>query len=156
MKILVLRKVLFSLIFGCISSVILLNIQLKDRIDYIDMAEFPLVHIIMLQTLFFSIVFLYVSLLLQLKRESLKEGNRFKVFKKLALALQILLGTLTVSVFYLPILGNFFYMFSILSLCAGAIFCYQGKSTFAFSFIVWGLAILILTYLMHILTYGTW
>lgn len=68
MKIIELRKVLNSLLFGCIASIILLYVELK-RFAYIDLAEFPLIPVLLLHALFFSIVFLYVSLLLQSKRE---------------------------------------------------------------------------------------
>lgn len=153
MKILELRKVLNSLLFGCIASIILLYIELK-RFTYIDLTEFPLVPILLLHALFFSIVFLYVSLLLQLKRENLKEGNRLKAFKKIGMALQILLAMLTVSIFYLPILSNFFFVFSILLLCIGAFLYYRTKSKRSGSLVLWGLAMLVLTYLMIIFVYG--
>lgn len=162
MRILELRKVLISLLFGCISSIILLlyleakyNFTSKqDLYSNVYTTQFPLIPVFLLQALFFSIVFLYASLLFQAKRENLKEGNRLKALEKIGMALQILLVFLTVSIFYFPILNNFFFMFSILLLCIGAILYYKTKSKLSVSIIIWGLAILFLTFLMIFLAYG--
>lgn len=154
MKIFGLRKILTSLIFGSISSIMLLYIELKNFFEYADKTDFAFTPVFLFQTLLFSIVFLYVSLLFELKRENLKGENRFKTLEKLRLVLQILLALFMASIFYLPILGNFFFMFSILLLCFGAALYFQTKSKLAVSIILWALAILVLTYLMTILVYG--
>lgn len=115
----------------------------------------PLIPVFLWQVLFFSIVALYALLLLQAKRENLREERRLKM-EKLRIALQILLVLLTVSIFYLPILSNFFFTFSILLLCFGAFLYYRTKSKLSVSFVLWGLAMLVLTNLMIFFVYGIW
>ena len=155
MKIPGLRIVLISLLFGCICSCIfLLYLKIKYFFDGIDIAQMPLIPVFLWQILFFSIVALYVLLLLQAKRENLREESRLETLEKLRMALQILLVLLTVSIFYLPILSNFFFTFSILLLCIGAFLYYRTKSKLSGSLILWGLAMLVLTYLMIFFVYG--
>jgi len=151
MRILRLRIVLISLLFGCIcSGIFLFYLNIKYHL------QMPLFPVFLWQVLFFTIVFLYlyVLLLLQAKRENSTEESRLKSLGKLRMALQILLILLTVSVFFMPILSSFFFMFSILLLCIGAFLYYRTKSRLAVSLVLWGLAMLVLTYLMIILVYG--
>ncbi|MDD2216531.1 MAG: hypothetical protein PHG06_21580 [Parabacteroides sp.] len=144
-------KVLISLLLGGIASRILLfYLELKY-----DAANIPHLTVWLWQTLFFAIVFIYILLLLQSKRESLEEGNQAINFKKFGRALQILLVFLTVSIVYLPILGNFFFIISIVLLFIGTISYYKTKSKADVSLIVWGSVILVLAFLMNLLTYGT-
>lgn len=155
MKILGLRIVLISLLFGCIcSGIFLLYLKVKYFFDGIDIAQMPLIPVFLWQFLFFTIVALYVLLLLQAKRENHREESRLKILGKHRTILQIVLILFTVSIFYLPILSNFFFTFSILLLCMGAFLYYRTKSKLSGSLILWGIAMLVLTYLMIFFAYG--
>lgn len=155
MKILGLRTLLISLVFGCIcSGIFLLYLKIKYLFDGIDIAQMPLIPVYLWLVFFFSIVALYVLLLLQAERENHRGESRLKALEKLRMALQILLVSLTVSIFYLPILSNFFFTFSILLLCIGAFLYYRTKSKLSGHLVLWGLAMLVITYLMIIFVYG--
>ena len=150
-----LRIVPISLLFGGICSCIfLLYLKIKYLFDGIDIAQILLIPVFLWQVLFFSIVALYVLLLLQTKRENLKEESHLENLEKLRVTLQILLDLLTVSILYLPILSNFFFAFSILLLCFGTFLYYRTKSKLSGSLVLWGLVMLVLTYLMILFVYG--
>lgn len=83
MKILGLRKVLYALIFGCISSVVLLLIELKGIYQYIEYDIYLFITMVFLHVLLFSIAFLYVFLLIQLIKGNYKEENDLKTLERL-------------------------------------------------------------------------
>ncbi len=149
MGILRLRIVLISLLFGFIcSGIFLLYLNIKYHLPI------PLFPVFLWQVLFFTIVSLYVLLLLKAKEENSKGENHLKSLGKLRTALQILLIFLTASVFFMPILSSFFFLFSILLLCVGAFLYFRTKSRLSVSLVLWGLAMLGSTYLMIIFVYG--
>lgn len=154
MKIFGLRKVLHSLIFGCISSIVLLFIELEDIAQYIKYDINRFFTGLLLQAVLLSIAFLYVSVVIQLIKGNHEDENHLKALERFRLALQVLLVMLTASVFFIPILNNFFFVFSILLGCVGAILYFKSKSRLSVSLIIWGLVILLLNYLMVILVYG--
>lgn len=143
-----LRKVMISLLFGGIASVILMYLEGKYFLKDIDIAQLPLIPIFLSQTFFFSIIFLAVSLFPKYMKENFYKGHHLKALEKVGLTLQALSIFCLLSVFFLPVLARLFLPVIVILLVVGIFSYYQTKSSISISFILWAIGMLILTYVL--------
>ena len=148
MKNLVLRKVLISLLFGGIASVILIYLVGKYLWKDMDIAQLPLIPMFLSQTFFFSVVFLAASLFPKYRKENFYKGHQLKAIEKAGLALQALSIFFVLSVFFLPFLARFFLPAIVILLGIGILSYYQTKSSLSISFIFWAIGVPLLIYVL--------
>jgi len=147
MKILGLRKVLISLLFGGITSIVLIYLVGKFFLKDIDIAQLPLIPMFLSQTFFFSITFLAASFFPRYRKENFYKGHHLKALEKAGITLQALSIFCFLSVFFLPLLAQFFLPANVLLLGIGIFSYYQTRSSLSISFIFWAIGMPLLIYL---------
>ncbi len=157
MKNLKLRKVLISLLFGGITSVILLYIAGKYFLKGIDIAQLPLIPMFLSQTFFFAIAFFVASFFSKYRKDIFCKGHHLRALEKVGLTLQALSIFCILSLFFLNFMVRFFLPTIIILLGIGTLSYYQTKSSLSVFFILWAIGMPLLIYLFSMgFSYGIW
>lgn len=138
-----LKTVIKSLIFGCISAIILMFFELRYLFSSADFSLIKpgIVLLLVSQSIFFAIVFLVTPLTLKYIRMGYHKGNHLY---NIGLALQIItILFVVIAAIYVPYLFYLNFIIGFTLLCIGVISNYKTKNELAITFILWGIAILI-------------
>lgn len=146
------KIVTMSLIFGFICSIILMYFELRYFFSDIDFDKISpgLMFMLLSHSIFFTIVFLVSTLTLRYIKNGSHEKNHLN---DVGLVLQIISIFLLLAAFYIPYLIYLLFAIILILLCFGLILYHRTKQEISISFILWGIAILILLYLLTSVAY---
>ncbi|WP_027398690.1 hypothetical protein [Anaerovorax odorimutans] len=145
------KNILISLIFGGMSSIIILCFEVR----YI-FKDYQLSHgfLLIAQFILLSMLFLVLPYSLKYIKKEVRKNNQLKDLEKIGLIFQLISVLLFLSVFFsqyiIFFLYLFYYLFDIICfilLCMGVVLYGKTKNDLAMSFILWSIAMLILSYL---------
>ncbi len=158
MSFLKLKKVLIFLILGCFSSIILMFFELRylfsDKDMYLDHVSPGFIIILISQSIFFTMIFLAATLSIKYMKKDFHERNPLKYLDSIGLALQLISIFLVLSIFSFPYGIYILAVISFTLLCLGLILYRQTKNDLSKSFVLWGIAILILLYLLTSISFS--
>ena len=146
------KKILIYLCFGCISSIVLMYFEFRYALSDIDFDKnFPgPMLVLLIQSILLAMIILAATLSLKYVKKNLHNNNDnpFKNLEKIGLALQLISIFLMLGIFCFPYGSFFLIMINFILLCFGVIIYRQTKNDLSKSFILWGIAMLLLLFLL--------
>ena len=135
------------LFFGFITASVLMFFELRylfEAADFGQISPGP-VYLLVLQTIFFGLVFWVATLTVKYVKNGFLKGNRLEGIGLGLLFIHLFLFLIAIT--YIPLLTYLNLLISIISVLFGVILYCRAKKELAIVFILWGIVIFILTLL---------